>query len=80
MEAKLESLVNRLETATVKLESLAKGGAPAAVEAGGAASVTAFETVVVGALKPFLEHSKAIGGPVNEQVFLLIRLYCSKMD
>ena len=70
MEAKLENLVSRLETATVKLESMAKGGnAPAAAaETGGAASVTAFEQVIFGALKPFLDHSNAIGGPVQEQV------------
>ena len=70
MESKLESLVARLETATVKLESMAKGGSgvAATTEASGAASVTAFDTVIFGTLKPFLDYSNTIGGVVKEQV------------
>jgi len=75
MAANLEALVARLEVATSRLESLAaSGGVGGGAAAGGAdagassEALEAFDALVNGTLKTFLDLSAKIGGEVKEQV------------
>nr|KAJ3419850.1 F-actin-capping protein subunit alpha [Polyrhizophydium stewartii] len=82
-DAQLSAVIQRLEAATLRLETLARtgsapsvalaaappgAGAPAAA-AGGAASpaLAAFDSLVHGALKTFLDASAAVGDLVEKQ-------------
>jgi adenylyl cyclase-associated protein len=76
MEAKLGALIERLEKATVRLESISTGGsvgvagAIATSDVGQSAgpALVAFDEVIAGAFTEFLALSKTIGGLVAEQV------------
>jgi len=74
MAANLEALVARLEVATSRLESLAASGGVGGAAAGGAdagassEALEAFDALVNGTLKTFLDLSAKIGGEVKEQV------------
>ena len=78
MEAKLGALIERLEKATVRLESISAGGsvAIASSDAGQSAgpALVAFDEVIAGAFTEFLAHSKTIGGLVAEQVAFKIEI------
>lgn len=69
----LDQLIARLEIATSKLESLAggAGGSTSAAPAEVGAMVEAFDEIINGPLKKFVEASNAIGGEIKEQGTIL---------
>jgi len=81
-ESNLDNIIKRLETATIRLEELAKNsnfgqsGSAAADSAGDASdntpAIQAFDDIMNGSVQKFIELSNSIGSPVKEQV---IKLY-----
>jgi adenylyl cyclase-associated protein len=68
MDSKLASLIERLEKVTTKLEGLQGGSAPAVQEPGVVTpSLTAFDDIIQGPVKEFLDLSRKTGGLVLDQ-------------
>jgi hypothetical protein len=72
MDAKLNSLIQRLEAATLKLEGLAAGSSVNSTTLTPSGTnhpaLAQFDALVSGIVKSFLEKSAHIGGLVQEQV------------
>ncbi|XP_070703216.1 adenylyl cyclase-associated protein 1 [Pempheris klunzingeri] len=76
--AELASLVQRLEVAVGRLESMSGSGGSSGGDAGGAVSayVEAFDEIVRGPLAQYLSLSKQIGGDVQKHAEMIQQAFC----
>ncbi|XP_042362059.1 adenylyl cyclase-associated protein 1 [Plectropomus leopardus] len=75
--SELASLVQRLEVAVCRLESMSPGGSGGGAPAGGAVSayVEAFDEIVCGPVADYLSLSKTIGGDVQTHAEIMKKLF-----
>lgn len=88
MDEKLQSLIQRLESVTIKLEKFTSSGTitnpTTATESnssnGNHPALLAFESIVNGSLKQYLNLSTSIGGLVKDQADHLQSAFTSQRD
>jgi adenylyl cyclase-associated protein len=71
MDEKLQLLIQRLETATIKLEGLTSGSSVSSANSSSSGAyhvaLSAFDSIINGPLKQYLDLSDEIGGLVKDQ-------------
>jgi adenylyl cyclase-associated protein len=81
----LDQLVARLETATSKLEALAgvapgAGGAPSASSEAGGEALAAFDEILNGPVKQFVDIAQKIGGEIQQQSEIFHKAFKAQRD